>query len=78
MALTQTALMGLACLLANNPEQKTTDLYNQLSEADRAQVDLALDNGDCLPEGIEKIFERALKVNGLDNYQFDHAPTQFC
>lgn len=66
MALTETALMGIACILAHAGENAQTDQWaKQLDLIDKAKVVSLVQSNACLPSSIEALL--AQPKDGLKN-----------
>lgn len=57
MAITETALVGIACILTNTPGSGGESLYGQLNQTEQMQVTQMVESGLCVPQSIEKILE---------------------
>jgi len=67
MALTETALMGIACILAHAGENAQTDQWaNKLDLSDKAKVVSLVQSKACLPNSIEALLTQS-KSDGLKN-----------
>ncbi len=67
MALTETALMGIACILAHSGENAQTDQWaKHLDLNDKAKVVSLVQSNACLPSSIEALLAQP-KSEGLKN-----------
>lgn len=77
MGLSTTALIGLACFLANGPKQMDrADFYKYLQPDEILQVEQLEKSEICLPEKFEKMIKPQI-LNGRGNWEA-HEPTFHC
>jgi len=73
-------LVALACMIANKGAVDTSSLEKQLSSNDKAQVQLIMDSGACLPEKMENLVtDTQKKIDNKEVIEPEHtSPTGEC
>ena len=59
MALTETALLGLACALTNAPQINPETILVNLSQEEKAIVQTMVEKGMCVPEKLELLLKQS-------------------
>jgi hypothetical protein len=75
-------LIALACMIANKGPVDTSSLEAQLSGNEKAQVDIIIQTGACLPEKMEKLVkdtQNQIKQGKIGNITAQgNEPTRGC